>query len=365
MDLKELFIKLLKFRSITPEDDGAFDFIAEYLNEFKAVRIDKNGIKNLFLYKKFGDGEHLSFAGHIDVVPPGSGWKNDPFLPFEKDGFIYARGTQDMKGGVAAFLQACKDTKNFKGTLSLILTSDEEGKAEFGTLEVLKYLKNENFLPDFCIVAEPSCENKFGDTLKIGRRGSINAKLLIKGTQGHAAYPERFENPINKIAPFLDKIAGHKLDNGDEFFSPSQIVITDIRAGMEVANVTPNLLKIMFNVRNSTKTTANDIKNYILNLLKDTEFELELEQNAKPFITNKNSKVVINLTKSTQKITKISPTLSTKGGTSDARFLAEFGVDTIELGVRNDTIHAINERVLFKEVQSLYEVFLDLIENFN
>lgn len=365
MDLKQLFIKLLKFRSITPEDDGAFEFIAEYLGDFKAVRIDKNGIKNLFLYKKFGDGEHLSFAGHIDVVPPGNGWENDPFLPHEKDGYIIARGAQDMKSGVTAFLKACKDAKSFNGTLSLILTSDEEGEALFGTLEVLKYLKETNFLPDFCIVAEPSSESKFGDTLKIGRRGSINAKLLIKGTQGHAAYPERFANPINKIAPFLDKIAGYKLDNGDEFFSPSQIVVTDIRAGMEVTNVTPNLLKIMFNVRNSTKTNAEDIKIYISNLLKNIEFELTLEQNAKPFITNKNSKVVSSLINSTQKITKISPTLSTKGGTSDARFLAQFGVDTIELGVRNNTIHAVNERVEFKEVQSLYEVFLDLIENFN
>ena len=260
MNVIELFEELLTFKSITPNDDGALDFIEEYLSDFEAIRIDKEDTKNLFLYKKFGEGEHLCFAGHIDVVPPGDGWNSDPFTPTYKDGYIIARGAQDMKSGLAAFLQALKETKTFKGTLSVLITSDEEGDAEYGTVEVLKYLKKKEFLPDFTVVAEPTCERVFGDAIKIGRRGSINGVLEKIGEQGHAAYPEKTKNPIHKVAQVLPHIAGVKLDEGDEYFTPSRFIITDIRAGMEVTNVTPDKLKMMFNVRNSTKTTKEDIE---------------------------------------------------------------------------------------------------------
>jgi succinyl-diaminopimelate desuccinylase len=269
-----------------------------------------------------------------------------------------------MKSGVAAFLQTLKETKSFSGTLSLLLTSDEEGDAVDGTIAVLEYLKRREFLPDFAIVAEPTCEENFGDAIKVGRRGSINGVLRVKGKQGHAAYPAKAINPVNLIAPILPKIAGVNLDSGDEFFEPSQFVITDIRAGIEVTNVTPNELKMMFNIRNSTNTTKDDIENFIKNNFKGLDYELELKQSSKPFITSTDTKVVKVLSDSIQKVTNLNPKYSTAGGTSDARFFAEFGVDVVEFGVKNDTIHAPNERVGIDEVESLYRVFENVIREF-
>jgi len=364
MQVIELFKKLLSFKSITPDDDDGLDFIEEFLDDFTHKRIDIEDTKNLFSYKKFGDGAHLCFAGHIDVVPPGDGWESKPFVPTIKDGYIYARGSQDMKSGLAAFLQAIKDTKNFNGTLSVLITSDEEGDATYGTVKVLEYLKEKNFLPDFAVVAEPTCEKEFGDAIKIGRRGSINGVLEKVGIQGHAAYPEKTKNPIHKVAQVLPKIAGVNLDNGDENFAPSQLVVTDIRAGMEVTNVTPQSLKMMFNVRNSTKTTKEDIEKFIDKYFSDMDYTLTLTQSAKPFITSRDSKVVKNLQESIKEVVGIDPKLSTAGGTSDARFFGEFGVDTVEFGVINDTIHSVNERTSIKEVEGLYKVFREFLKRF-
>ncbi|MGC9351152.1 MAG: M20/M25/M40 family metallo-hydrolase, partial [Sulfurovum sp.] len=189
MKVVDLFMKLLSYESITPDDAGSLKFIEEYLEGFEATYINKEGVKNLFLTKKFGEGPHLCFAGHVDVVPPGDGWETNPFVPVIKEGKIYARGTQDMKSGVAAFVQVFKEVEHFEGRLSLLLTSDEEGDAKYGTVIMLEHLKEIGMLPDYCIVAEPTCEEKFGDAIKIGRRGSINGYLTIQGKQGHAAYP--------------------------------------------------------------------------------------------------------------------------------------------------------------------------------
>ena len=362
MNVLELFEKLLKFKSITPDDDGAMEFIKKYLSDFEVIETQKEGVKNLFIYKKFSEGDHLCFAGHIDVVPPGEGWNTDPFIPTYKDDYIYARGAQDMKSGLAAFLYALKNAKNFKGTLSTLITSDEEGDAIWGTKYMLEILKEKNLLPDYAIVAEPTCEEKFGDAIKIGRRGSINGILVIKGLQGHAAYPEKSINPIHKVAQVLHKIAGVNLDEGDEFFAPSKFVITDIRAGMEVTNVTPGELKMMFNVRNNTHTNLEDIKKFIHKYFKDMNYKLTLTQSAKPFITDPNTKVVKTLDKAIKKHTGITPKHSTAGGTSDARFFAKFGVKVVEFGVKNDTIHAPNERTTPEEVTKLADIFGEVIK---
>jgi len=364
MSVIDLFIKLLSAPSVTPDDAGLMEFIEEYLSDFEAIRVDREGVKNLFLYKKFGEGEHLCFAGHIDVVPPGDGWESEPFTPLIKDGKIYARGTQDMKSGVASSIEALKRAKNFNGTLSLLLTSDEEGEAKYGTKIMLDYLKEHNMLPDYAIVAEPTCEERFGDAIKIGRRGSINGVLRLFGRQGHAAYPEKAKNPIDMIAPILPQIAGFNLDNGDDYFAPSRFVITDIRAGMEVTNVTPGELKMMFNVRNSTKTTQEDIKAFIEEKFKGLDYTLELSQSAKPFVTSPDTKIVKTLDSAIKATTDITPKHSTAGGTSDARFMAEYGIKTVEFGVINDTIHAPNERVSIEEVESLFRVFERVIESF-
>ena len=376
IDEIKLLEKLISFKSITPDDDGAFDFIEEYLSDFDVIKLDIEDVKNRFFYKKFGDTNssnktHLCFGGHIDVVPAGNldEWICDPFTLTTKDNYIYGRGTQDMKSGVSAFMYALKSSmpqleQNFNGTISFLLTSDEEGDAKYGTIEVLKYLKDKDFLPDYAVIAEPTCEQVFGDAIKVGRRGSINGLLTINGKQGHAAYPEKAINPVHQIAPILEKVAGVNLDNGDEYFSPSKFVITDIRAGMQVTNVTPNELTMMFNVRNSTKTSKEDIERFINTHFSELDYSLELSQSAKPFVTNNSSKIVTSLQTSIKNIVGIDTSLSTAGGTSDARFFGEFGIDTVEFGVINDTIHSINERTTIKQVQDLTKVFQDLIKGF-
>ena len=361
----ELFKKLLQFKSVTPSDDGAFDFITGYLEDWECVELDFEDVKNRFYYKKFNDtNQHLCFAGHIDVVPPGDGWDTDPFEPTEIDGNIFARGTQDMKSGVAAFLYACKHATNFDGTLSILLTSDEEGDAINGTVKVLEYLKEKDFMPDFAVVAEPTCEEVFGDAIKVGRRGSINGVIEKIGVQGHAAYPEKAVNPIHKVSRVLHHMAGVDLDSGDEFFSPSKFVVTDIRAGMEVTNVTPAKLKMMFNVRNSTKTSKQDVEDFVHKYFNEMNYSLKITQGSFPFMTNKDSKIISQIDKAIQEVCDITPKHSTAGGTSDARFFGQFGVETVEFGVINDTIHSLNERTSIKEVEDLTSVFEVLINKF-
>ncbi|MEA3353343.1 MAG: succinyl-diaminopimelate desuccinylase [Campylobacterota bacterium] len=365
MNIIELFQKLLRFKSITPDDKGIYDFIEEYLGDsWEVIKIDIEDVTNRFYYKKFNKSDdHLCFAGHIDVVPTGEGWSCDPFEANVVDGIITARGTQDMKSGVAAFLYACKHTQNFNGTLSMLLTSDEEGDAINGTVKVLEYLKQNNILPKSAIVAEPTCEEIFGDAIKVGRRGSINGYLELQGKQGHAAYPEKTINPVEKIAPILPKIAGYDLDNGDEFFSPSKFVVTDIRSGMQVTNVTPDKLNMMFNVRNNTNTDQETIKEFIASVFKGLDYGLKLTQGSYPFVTDANTKVVKAIQKSIKNISSIDTKLSTAGGTSDARFFGQYKIDTVEFGVINDTIHAVNERTSVKEVEDLAKVFEDIIKN--
>lgn len=365
MHVVDLLLKLLSFKSLTPNDDGSLKFIEEYLDGFEAVYVNKEGVKNLFLSKKFGEGPHVCFAGHVDVVPAGDKWDTNPFIPVVKDGYIYARGAQDMKSGVAAFVQASKDTTDFRGTLSVLLTSDEEGEAKFGTIVMLEHLKQKGLLPDYCLVAEPTCETTFGDAIKIGRRGSINGYITVDGKQGHAAYPEKAINPVHQLAPILQKIAGVNLDNGDNDFSPSQMVITDIRGGMEVTNVTPGELKLMFNVRNSTKTTQEEVRVHIDKSFEGLNYNLKLTQGSYPFVTARDSKIVKNLRKSIKRVCNVETKLSTAGGTSDARYMGAFGIDVVEFGVINDTIHAPNERTSIVEVEKLCDVFKDLLQHFS
>jgi succinyl-diaminopimelate desuccinylase len=296
------------------------------------------------------------------VVPAGDGWRYDPYEAVEEGAYIYGRGTQDMKSGVAAFVQAVKEAKNFQGTLSLLLTSDEEGEAINGTVKVLEYLREHNMLPDVCVVAEPTCEEVFGDAIKVGRRGSINGYLTLKGKQGHAAYPEKAINPIHQIAKPLSEMAGVDLDNGDEAFAPSKFVITDIRSGMEVTNVTPNELKMMFNVRNNTNITQKKVTEFVARHMKGLDYELRLTQGSYPFQTDTDTKLVRKIDEAIEKVTGLKPKHSTAGGTSDARFIAPMGVDVIEFGVKNDTIHSVNERTTKQEVIKLYEVFKTLID---
>lgn len=467
--------QLIAYPTITPQECGIYAYIKEILSDFEALEFEKEGVKNLFLYKDLSAGNaelqthnhtqtqnatsavldyglprdssdslamtqkrdssdsistkahenksnfsnaesqnkesqkpHLCFAGHIDVVPPGEGWASEPFSPTIKEGFLYGRGAQDMKAGVAAFVcairefvdclesqnlqtstkganvesqraqdskesqkiqipQSCDSTssQNFNGILSVLLTSDEEGAAIFGTKYTLECLKEKDLLPDFAIVAEPTSVEKFGDMIKVGRRGSINGVLKVFGQQGHVAYPKKCLNPVDIIAPHLSKISGHKLDKGSEEFEPSRIVVTDIRGGLEVVNVTPNDLKIMFNVRNSTQTSVESVRKYLEHLLAKAPHSLELNQSSKPFLTDKQSLIVQKIVKALESQNGFAPELSTSGGTSDARYFAEFGVKVVECGVCNDSIHAINERVRMSEVEALQNTFGVLLAQWN
>jgi succinyl-diaminopimelate desuccinylase len=204
----------------------------------------------------------------------------------------------------------------------------------------------------------------FGDAIKIGRRGSINGYLHLKGKQGHAAYPEKAINPIHNIASVLPRIAGHDLDDGDENFAPSKLVITDIRSGMEVTNVTPNALKMMFNVRNSTKTTQETLRAFMEEQLEGLDYELELQQGSYPFVTNRSSYIVQALRSAIKEVTGVETKLSTAGGTSDGRHIAPYGIEVVEFGVRNDRIHGLNERTTIKEVEDLYDIFVTIIKSF-
>jgi succinyl-diaminopimelate desuccinylase len=248
--------------------------------------------------------------------------------------------------------------------LSILMTSDEEGEGTYGTIKMLEHLKEINMIPNYAVVAEPTCEEIFGDAIKVGRRGSINGYLTIQGKQGHAAYPEKGINPVHQIAPILEKIAGYDLDNGDEYFAPSKLVITDIRGGMQVTNVTPNKLDLMFNVRNSTNTKKEDVEAYIEKIFGHLNYTLRTTQGSYPFVTNKESKVVRAMETSIKEVLGITTKHSTAGGTSDARYFGAFGIEAIEFGVINDTIHSIGERTTVKEVEGLTAVFEDLIRKF-
>ena len=367
MQTINLLNELLRFKSITPNDDGALNYIAMFMDEFEAHNVEENGVKNLILTRRFGDGEHLCFAGHIDVVPPGDGWDSDPFNPTQKDGYIYARGAQDMKAGLAAMLIACKNAcahSSFDGTLSIVITSDAEGDATHGTKSALTYMQKQGILPQYALVGEPTCSASFGDTIKVGRRGSINGILTIKGKQGHAAYPQNCINPAHALARVFSEFAGHDLDEGDKRFAPSKIVITDIRGGMEVCNVTPERVRVMFNVRNSPLSDENDLRKYIQRVFEGIDYELELKVSSKPFITDTNSKIVRTLLDAVEKECLMAAQLSTSGGTSDARFFAAAGVNVAEFGVLNDTIHKVNERVEIEQVKKLARIYYDLIERF-
>ncbi len=369
MDSVELLKKLISFNSVTPNDDGAFEFIKSYLPDFETIETEKEGIKNLFLYKKFGQGKHICFAGHIDVVPAGGEWNSDPFCATEKEGVIYGRGAADMKGGVAAFLYALKHTAEFDGTLSALLTSDEEGDAVYGTALMLERLKEIGFLPDFCLVAEPTCEAIFGDTIKVGRRGSINGKLKIIGRGGHAAYPEKAISPIVLVSKILPKLADISLDDGDEYFAPSKLVVTDIKGGYGKHNVIPSEVEILFNIRNSTATDVNKVEEFLKIVCNDigiSSVEISMSQSSNSFVIDKNEKAMLYfelLSKCIENAAGITPQASTAGGTSDARFVAKYGIDVLEFGVRNESIHAPNENVTVNEITKLTNIFSDFIKS--
>ena len=361
----EILKKLISYQSVTPNECGIYDYIMSLLPDFKALRADKGEVKNLFLYKipegydesDFGRLEHFCFAGHIDVVPVGADWHYPPFHATLENGYIYGRGTQDMKGGIACFLKALQECRVSNAILSVLLTSDEEGDAVNGTRHILEILKQKNMLPKHAIVSEPTCHKIVGDTIKIGRRGSINGEIIIEGKQGHVAYPSKCINPIELLGERLGKIAGKNLDNGDSNFEPSKLVITDIHAGIGVSNVVPKDLIIKFNVRNGIQTSTESISEYLDSILHNLPYTLTLKESAKSFLTEDIK--LREMLKSS--IHDVEVDFSTGGGTSDARYFAQYHVNVVELGVCNDRIHATDERVSLEDIERLSTIFKEFL----
>ncbi|WP_163564691.1 succinyl-diaminopimelate desuccinylase [Helicobacter suis] len=362
--------KLLTYPTITPKEEGIFAYLASLLPDFKVLHAHKEPVKNIFLYKDFG-GEnplHFCFAGHVDVVPPGEGWSVDPFAGVLTGGFLYGRGAQDMKGGIAAFFCALIEFyTEFKEQkipliLSILLTSDEEGKAKFGTKHMLEVLKEKHLLPHFALVAEPTSMQTLGDSIKVGRRGSISGNIIVQGVPGHVAYPKKCLNPIDLISDKLNLLAGALLDKGDAFFEPSRLVLTSIESHVPAENMTPRSLKIAFNVRHSPATTREDVENFLDRVLSKVPCDIHLRQNSLPFISSKDSLILSCLKQAIIEVLEITPALNTKGGTSDARFFRALGIEVVEFGVCNDRIHSTDERVGVEELEQLQSVFFRLLD---
>lgn len=328
-----------------------------------------NDTSNIWAYK--GQGKTFLFCGHTDVVHPGDIklWKFPPFLPTINKGFLFGRGAVDMKGALSSMLIA---TKNFvkkypthKGRLAFLITSDEEASGLNGTQKVIKKLKNQNEKIEYCLVGEPTSKNIVGDIIKNGRRGSLTVYLNIYGIQGHVAYPKISKNPIHEIIPFLNELILTKLDNGNKYFSRSNIQIVNIQTNNISSNLIPNKCTLEINIRFNNELTEKKIQSYIINLLKKYNINYSIKWNlfGLPFITKKNKllNIVIKSIKYKNKEIK-KPKINTDGGTSDGRFIANIDTEVIELGLVNSTIHKINECVKIQDLKILSLIYQDILE---
>ncbi|MDO8959366.1 MAG: succinyl-diaminopimelate desuccinylase, partial [Rhodocyclaceae bacterium] len=352
----ELAKALIARRSITTEDAGCLDLIAARLAPlgFVCERIDSTGPTGHVcnLWARRGTARPLIvFAGHTDVVPPGpvEQWQSDPFAPTERNGMLYGRGAADMKTSVAAAVVAVErllTTAEPQGSIAFLLTSDEEGDATDGTVRVVETLAQRGETIDCCIVGEPTSVKQQGDMIKNGRRGSLSGKLVVKGIQGHVAYPEKLNNPIHRAAPALAELAATRWDAGNEFFPPTSFQISNIHAGAGVTNVVPGTLEVLFNFRFSTPSTADGLQNRVHEILDrhQLEYDLHWTLGGRPFLTTPG-RLVTALTAAIHAETGITPTLSTTGGTSDGRFIATICPEVVEFGPVNATIHQIDECV--------------------
>lgn len=363
--------RLIEIDSITPNDNGCINIIKSELNNlnFEYQSIDSNGVSNL--YAKRGESSpSIIFAGHVDVVPPGplDKWQSDPFIPTAKDGLLYGRGSADMKSSIAAFIVAINEFTaefpNHKGSIGLFITSDEEGIATDGTKKIVEHFIHNNQDIDYCIVGEPTSAEKFGDTIKNGRRGSLSATLIVKGIQGHIAYPHLIDNPIHRSASIIDELKKISWDNGNEYFPKTSWQVSNINAGTGATNVVPGDVIIQFNFRHSTECTPDQLKNEVEMIVKKhaDEYELNWEIPSEPYLTQKGFLTDV-LTSAISDITGITAKVSTTGGTSDGRFIAKICKQVVEFGPINASIHKINEHVNIDDIEKLKEIYkLSLIK---
>jgi succinyl-diaminopimelate desuccinylase len=357
--------QLIERRSVTPDDAGCLDLIARRLAPlgFKLERIDGGGVSNLWA-RRGSAAPLLCFAGHTDVVPPGppERWATDPFKATVYGDHLYGRGAADMKSSLSAFVVACEHFLHMHpqhhGSLALLLTSDEEGDAIHGTVKVVDALKARNERIDYCVVGEPTSARQFGDTIKNGRRGSLSARLVVKGVQGHVAYPEQVKNPIHLAAPALAVLAGTIWDEGNEFFPPTSFQISNIHAGTGATNVVPGSCEILFNFRFSTASTADELKSRVEKVLAwhKLDYDIEWTLGGKPFLT-RPGKLVTALKESIKAHADVAAELSTTGGTSDGRFIADICPEVVEFGPVNATIHKVDECIALSDLEPLAHIY--------
>lgn len=365
-ELKEILAHLIQYESISPNDAGCQTFMMSYLTElgFECNVINQRPVTNFFA--QIGhDRPLLIFAGHTDVVPEGdrSKWLTNPFELHELNGLLYGRGTADMKGSLACMMVAAKQflatNPSLKGSLGFLITSGEEGDDfEKGTPYVMQKLNEQGIIPDYCVVGEPSSSERVGDVIKIGRRGSLTGRLTLHGKQGHVAYPHLAENPIHRLSPVLAELTAIEWDKGNDYFPPTSMQITQIHSGGHAGNIIPGDLSMQFNFRYSTEQTAEALKETVNNCFARYELtpEIQWQHNGKPFLM-KNGRLLDVTLESIDSLVGQKPLLSTSGGTSDGRFIAPYGVEVIELGPVNATIHQVNECVSLSELESLSKMY--------
>ncbi|WP_342226264.1 succinyl-diaminopimelate desuccinylase [Rickettsia endosymbiont of Urophora cardui] len=367
---------LIGFESLTPQSNGAIEYIDDLLREhvFKTeVKIFGETEQVTNLYAVYGNSKpNICFVGHVDVVPAGDPnlwYHSNPFKAHEQDEKIYGRGAVDMKGSIACFLAASldfiKNNTDFVGSISFLLTSDEEGKAKHGTKEMLQYIYNQGHEIDFAIVGEPTCEKEIGDTIKIGRRGSVNFKLSIIGLGGHVAYPQKANNPLPCLIRILNELTNIKLDKGTEFFQNSNLEVTNIDVGNNTTNVIPKTATAHFNIRFNNLHSAETLAKQVEEIMKQhcqkykLDYTLEYNSSADSFIQNPNDKIKEFAT-IVEKTLNIKPNFSTSGGTSDARFVKNY-CPLVEFGLLSDTAHKINEYTKISDLQKLYDVYYNFL----
>jgi len=366
----ELTLELMRRASVSPEDQGCLDVIGERLAAigFDNERLPFGPVDNLWS-RRGRAAPVLCFAGHTDIVPAGprENWASDPFVPQIRDGRLYGRGAADMKSGLAAMVVATERfiarNADHRGTLAFLLTSDEEGPSIDGTRRVIETLQSRNEHIDWCVIGEPSSHEVLGDTIKVGRRGSLSGRLTIHGTQGHVAYPQLADNPVHRFAPALAELAATRWDAGNEFFQPTGFQVSNITAGTGAPNVIPGELKLRFNLRFSTVQTVETLQRAVVAILDrhGLDYTLEWFVSGQPFLTAPGALTDLVLL-AVREVTGRTPAASTTGGTSDGRFIAPTGTQVVEVGVVNATIHKVDEHVNVADIDVLVRIYERVME---
>lgn len=365
-----LLQKLVERPSVTPDDAGCQQILAERLAPlgFDCETMVFGEVTNLWARR--GDaGPVLCFAGHTDVVPPGpeDQWNTDPFVPEIRDGHLYGRGSADMKSGLAAMIIAIEAFvaahPGHSGSLAMLITSDEEGRARDGTLKVVEALQARGESIDWCVLGEPSSQERLGDIVRVGRRGSLSGQVTVRGVQGHVAYPQLADNPIGRFAPVLADLYSAGWDDGNEFFPPTSFQVVDIRAGLGFPNVTPGELSARFNLRYSTEWDHHQLREKVHALFDahDIDYDIDWHLSGEPFLTSPG-KLIDAVSQAVSEKVGFSPELSTGGGTSDGRFISPAGADVVELGPVNTSIHKVNEHVRIEDVIALTGIYRRIME---